>query len=99
MDIYKHKDTVLKWVRSCQTAQQLDLFTRAVAEFDVARFHYKIELYEAELVKQELSDAIIEQRIILAGKGRLSQFWVNPIVHQYDALFSQKTFLFALSEN
>ena len=68
MDIYKHKETLLKWISSCQTAQQLDLFTRLVREFDASAFYDKIEALDAALVKTELSDAIIEQRIILAGK-------------------------------
>jgi len=70
MDIYKHKDTLLKWIWSCQTAQQLDLFTRLVTEFEVTRFYDRIEPREMEMVKKELSDAIIEQRVILAGKRR-----------------------------
>ena len=68
MDIYKHKATLLKWIGSCQTAQQLDLFTRLVTEFDVTRFYDKMEPYEIELAKKDLYDAIIDQRITLAGK-------------------------------
>jgi hypothetical protein len=68
MDIYRHKQTLLKWIGSCQTSQQLDLFTRLVVEFDASRFYDKIDFLETELAKTELSDAIIEQRIILAGK-------------------------------
>jgi len=65
MDIYKHKATLLRWISSCQTAQQLDLFARLVAESDTTD---KIQAFETELVKTELTDAIIERRIILAGK-------------------------------
>lgn len=68
MDIYKHKVTLLKWICSCQTAQQLDLFTRLVTEFDASRFYNKPEFLETEMAKMELSDAIIEQRVIIAGK-------------------------------
>jgi|GraSoiStandDraft_4_1057263.scaffolds.fasta_scaffold353518_2 hypothetical protein len=68
MDIYRHKDTLLKWILSCQTAPQLDLFTRLVTEFDVTRFYNKIEPLEIELAKKELYDAIIDQRIAIAGK-------------------------------
>jgi len=68
MDIYRHKDTLLKWIGSCQTAPQLDLFTRLVTEFDVTRFYNKIEPLEIELAKKELYDAIVDQRIVIAGK-------------------------------
>lgn len=68
MDIYKHKDTLLRWILSCQTAQQLDLFTRLVTEFEVTRFYDNIEPFEIEVVKKDLYDAIIDQRVILAGK-------------------------------
>jgi hypothetical protein len=68
MDIYRHKDTLLKWIGSCQTAPQLDLFKRLVTEFDVTRFYNKIEPLEIELAKKELYDAIIDQRIAIAGK-------------------------------
>ena len=68
MDIYRHKETLLKWISSCQTAQQLDLFTRLVTEFEVTGFYDKIEPYEIEVVKKDLYDAIVDQRVILAGK-------------------------------
>jgi hypothetical protein len=66
MDIQQHKEILLKWIRSCQTAEQLDLLSRRVTEFVVKRFSEKIEYYEMELAKEELSDAIIEQRVITA---------------------------------
>jgi len=68
MDIYRHKDTLLRWICSCQTAQQLDLFTRLVTEFDVTRFYNKIEPLEIELAKKDLYDAIVDRRVILAGR-------------------------------
>jgi hypothetical protein len=68
MDIYKHNKVVLKWIKSCQTAQQLDLFTKLVTEFDVTQFYDEINPFEVELTKRELLDAIIEQRVIVAGK-------------------------------
>ena len=71
MDINQQKEILLRWIRSCQTANQLDLFTLIVKEFVVNRFSGKIEWYEMDLVKGELSDAIIEQRII-AARGRQS---------------------------
>lgn len=70
MDIYKHKETLLKWICSCQTAQQLDLFEKLVVEFDETRFNGQTEPIEIELVRKELFDAIIEQRVALAGKDR-----------------------------
>ncbi len=71
MNIHQQKEILLRWIRSCQTADQLDLFTQIVTEFVVNRFSGKIEWYEMDLVKGELSDAIIEQRII-AARGRPS---------------------------
>jgi len=71
MNIHQQKEILLRWIRSCQTADQLDLFTQIVKEFVVNRFSGKIEWYEMDLVKGELSDAIIEQRIITA-RGRQS---------------------------
>lgn len=71
MNIHQQKEILLRWIRSCQTADQLDLFTQIVTEFVVNRFSDKIEWYEMDLIKGELSDAIIEQRIITA-RGRQS---------------------------
>jgi uncharacterized coiled-coil protein SlyX len=70
MDILQHKEIFLKWIRSCQTAEQLDLLSQRVKEFVVKRFSEKIEYYEMELAKEELSDAIIEQRVITARERR-----------------------------
>ena len=64
--IQQQKETLLKWIRSCRTAEQLDLLAEIVTEFVVKRFSDKIEFYEMELAKKELSDAIIEQRVITA---------------------------------
>ena len=66
MDIQQQKEILLKWIRSCQTAEQLDLLSQTVTEFVVKRFSEKIEYYEMELAKEELADAIIEQRVITA---------------------------------
>jgi len=66
MDMQQQKEILLKWIRSCQTAEQLDLLSQRVPEFVVKRFSGKMEYYEMELAKEELSDAIIEQRVITA---------------------------------
>ena len=70
MDIQQHKEIFLKWIRSCQTSEQLDLLSQRVTEFVVKRFSEKIEYYEMELTKEELSDAIIEQRVITAHERK-----------------------------
>jgi hypothetical protein len=70
MDIQQQKEIFLKWIRSCQTAEQLDLLSQRVTEFVVERFSDKMEYYEMELTKEELSDAIIEQRVITARERR-----------------------------
>ncbi len=64
--IQQQKEILLKWIRSCRTAEQLDLLAQIVTEFVVKRFSDKIEFYEMELAKGELTDAIIEQRVITA---------------------------------
>jgi hypothetical protein len=68
--IQQQKEILLKWIRSCRTAEQLDLLAQIVTEFVVKRFSDKIEFYELELAKAELSDAIIEQRVITAREGQ-----------------------------
>ena len=70
MDIQQQKEILLKWIRSCQTAEQLDLLSQRVTEFIVKRFSDKIEYYDMELAKGELSEAIIEQRVITAHEGK-----------------------------
>jgi len=84
MDIYKHKDTLLKWICSCQTAQQLDVFTRLVTEYDVTRFYNKLEPFEIELVKKDLYDAIIDQRVILAGKREPMRLTSHCLIIPYE---------------
>jgi len=84
MDIYRHKDTILKWICSCQTAHQLDVFARLVTEFDVTRCHDKIEPFEIELVKKDLCDAIIDQRVILAGKREPMRLTSHCLIIPYE---------------
>lgn len=80
MDINQQKEILLRWIRSCQTADQLDLFTLIVKEFVVNRFSGKIEWYEMDLVKGELSDAIIEQRIITARERQSIRLKTHVLV-------------------
>lgn len=80
MNIHQQKEILLRWIRSCQTAEQLDLFTQIVKEFVVNRFSGKIEWYEMDLVKGELSDAIIEQRIITARERQSIQLKTHVLV-------------------
>ena len=75
MDIFKHNAILLKWIKSCQTAQQLDLFNKLIVEFDATQFYDEmIEPYKIELVKKDLIDAVIERRVIIAGKRASMQF-------------------------
>ena len=80
MDIQQQKEILLKWIRSCQTAEQLDLLSQRVTEFVVKRFSEKIEYYEMELAKEELSDAIIEQRVITAHERRPTRLSTRILV-------------------
>ena len=80
MDIYKHREILIKWIRSCETAQQLDLFTRLVTEFEVTRFYDKIEHHEIELAKRELLDAIIERGVIVAGKRKSMRLATHHLI-------------------
>jgi hypothetical protein len=80
MDIHQQKEILLRWIKSCQTADQLDLFTQIVTEFVVNRFSDKIEWYEMDMVKGELSDAIIEQRIITARERRSTRLKTHVLV-------------------
>ena len=80
MNIHQQKEILLRWIRSCQTADQLDLFTQIVTEFVVNRFSGKIEWYEMDLVKGELSDAIIEQRIITARERQSIRLKTHVLV-------------------
>jgi hypothetical protein len=80
MDIHQQKEILLKWIRSCQTAEQLDLFTQIVTEFVVNRFSDKIEWHEMDLAKGELSDAIIEQRVIAARERQSMRLKTHLLV-------------------
>mgnify|MGYP003693616125 CR=1 FL=1 len=84
MDIYRHKDTLLKWICSCQTAQQLDVFTRLVTEFDVTRCYDKIEPYEIELVKKTFTMRSVDQRVILAGKREPMRLTSHCLIIPYE---------------
>lgn len=84
MDIYRHKETLLKWIGSCQTAQQLDLFTRLVTEFDVTRFYNKMEPLEIELAKKDLYDAIIDRRLVLAARKEPMRVTSHCLIIPYE---------------
>ena len=87
MDIYKHNEILLKWIKSCQTAQQLDLFTKLVTEFDATQFYNEIKPFEIELAKTDLLDAIIERRVIIAGKRGSMQFTTYYLAIPNDSVY------------
>lgn len=80
MDIYKHNGIILKWIKSCQTADQLDLFSKLIIEFDATQFYDEINSIDVELTKRNLLDAIIEQRVIVAGKRESMRLTTNYLL-------------------
>ena len=88
MDIFNHNAILLKWIKSCQTAQQLDLFNKLIIEFDATQFHDEMKQpYEIELVKKDLVDAIIERRVIIAGKRASMQFTTYHLPIPNDSIY------------
>ena len=87
LEIQQQKEVLLKWIRSCRTAEQLDLLAEIVTEFVVKRFSDKIEFYEMELAKGELSDAIIEQRVITARESQPMRLKTHLLVIPNDSYY------------
>lgn len=78
MDLFGHKQVILRWINSSETAEQLDLLHAFITGYVVPRFEKENEeikdhearknaSYELEASKTELYKAIIDRNLLLAG--------------------------------
>lgn len=68
MNIEKHKEIILKWIKSCRTAEQIDLLNEIIGKFVIDRFSGIVQSHELDMVLTELNEAINIRRIIVARK-------------------------------
>lgn len=69
MNLTQHKITILKWVRSCETPEQLQLSLEAVDTFITKRFEGTVAPLELAMVEADLGQAIRDKQkeIIYSG--------------------------------
>lgn len=75
MDLKETKESVLRWILSCETAYQLDLMINIMHEFIFERFKDDTPALEMELIKQELKEAWETQKVIVVKDGVLSSLY------------------------
>jgi hypothetical protein len=78
MDLFKHTQSILRWIRSSDTAEQLDLLQAFITGYVVPRFEKVIEetkdspkkkelTFDLEAAKTEMYSEINNRKIILAS--------------------------------
>lgn len=65
MKINEVQETILKWVKSCDKEEQIDLLAEVVAEFVVMRFEGKEDKRLIEITRDYLLREMAEQKLII----------------------------------
>lgn len=65
MNIIDVKETILKWVLSCDKPEQVDLLADVVAEFVVNRFEKTESPLVIEIIRDILISAMADQKLII----------------------------------
>ncbi len=63
MNLQDTKETILKWIFSCEKEDQVDLLTEVVTEFVSIRFRHEGKF--CELATEELIRALVDQKILI----------------------------------
>jgi hypothetical protein len=77
MTLFEHKTAIIKWIRSSETAEQLDLLEKFIAGYVLTRFEKEAEVlkdqekknleYELNTTSADLRHAILDRKLILAS--------------------------------
>lgn len=67
MTLFEHTKIIKRWIRSCDTSEQLDLVADIIKEFVVNRFIGSAETWEINQAANELLTEIMNRRIIVAA--------------------------------
>lgn len=65
MTIQEIKETLLKWIRSCDKEEQIDLLTEVIAEFVVKRFESKEDQKVIDWTMDYLLHEMADQKLII----------------------------------
>jgi hypothetical protein len=84
MTLSETKGYVLKWIESCQTNEQTGLLESAIKETWIKRYEGEVPDLEFKQTQKELSDAIKERMLIIAGTHLPTQS--IPTIDRYDKI-------------
>lgn len=66
MDIQLHKKTILKWIKTSETSEQLKISEQAIEYFISERFEKLVAPLDLAMVEADLLEAIKEKEIEIA---------------------------------
>lgn len=65
MDLQHHEETILRWINSCQTSEQLELSVDAISQFIEKRFEDREDALTLKLTSERLHAAVTERRVMI----------------------------------
>ncbi len=68
MNIHETEDIVLKWIRSCDKEEQIDILAEVVAEFVVNRFEKLESDITIQITRKFLISEMADQKLIIKRK-------------------------------
>lgn len=69
MDFKTTTETILKWINSCDTLEQMSLCSEAIDTFVIDRFTGKIDVEELANGVYELHEAMSEREVEIVSKN------------------------------
>ena len=72
MDIFETRDTIERWIYSCDKEEQINLLADVVSEFVVIRFEKKANIDTIEDVRGYLIQKMAEQKLLIRRKSYLN---------------------------
>ncbi|HLA52957.1 MAG TPA: hypothetical protein VK618_06620 [Flavitalea sp.] len=76
--------TILKWIDSCETTEQLNLCNDAIDVFMISRFRHHIEPFRMSLAESKLLGAFMDKRTFLRAQKSTAPESVKKPDEEYD---------------
>jgi hypothetical protein len=71
MNLQETKETILRWLSSCQTSEQCDLLIEVIDRFVYQRFEGIVPPFDLDLVKTDLKQAWIDQKLKVVSNAAM----------------------------
>lgn len=88
MNLEQTKETIQAWIKSCTSAQQLDLIIEVISRFIILRFEDINPAWELEVAKNDLMEVWTTQAAIIASTQQTADLAPTLAVYEQTGAFA-----------